>query len=100
MIPLFSKISLLEGLSLLLLLFVAMPLKYLLGMAQVVSIVGMVHGILFLIYLAFSLIAAHKAKWSLFFYLWALLCAVIPFGFIALNRHLKEDAMLVSSNAQ
>jgi|SRR5690554_631065 len=100
MIPLFIKISLLEGLSLLLLLFVAMPLKYLWGMPEVVSVVGMAHGVLFLVYLAFSLLVAHKAKWSLALFLFALFCALLPFGFIFLNKHLTANATTAMSNAQ
>jgi integral membrane protein len=42
--------ALLEGSSLLLLLFVAMPLKYQFGMPEVVSWVGQLHGALFVIF--------------------------------------------------
>ena|SRR5690554_3995600 len=99
MIPLFIKVSLLEGLSLLLLLFVAMPLKYFWAMPEVVSVVGMAHGLLFIGYLVFSLAAAHKGEWSLAFYLWALFCALIPFGFIVLNKSINKKVALAKSNA-
>ena len=39
-----------EALSLLILLFIAMPLKYMMDMPQMVRVVGMVHGVLFILY--------------------------------------------------
>lgn len=41
-------VALLEGMSLLLLLFVAMPLKYSYGMPEAVSLMGPIHGWLFI----------------------------------------------------
>lgn len=46
----FKWISILEGISFLLLLFIAMPLKYLFEMPEMVKQVGMAHGILFIAY--------------------------------------------------
>lgn len=43
--------ALAEGSSFLLLLFVAMPMKYLMGMPRVVTVVGAIHGVLFLLYI-------------------------------------------------
>jgi integral membrane protein len=45
-------IAFLEGLSFVLLLFVAMPLKYLAELPMAVRIVGSVHGLLFLVFVA------------------------------------------------
>lgn len=92
MIALFRKISLLEGLSLVLLFFVAMPLKYQFDMPQYVSVVGMTHGILFLVYVLMSVITSHKARWSVGFWLLTLLCSIVPFAFIWLDRRLKLQA--------
>lgn len=94
MIALFRKISLLEGISLVLLFFVAMPLKYQFGMPVAVSVAGMTHGILFLLYLVFSLVAAQKGKWSLLFWMLVLLCSVLPFAFIWLDHKLKTRSAL------
>src|SRR5690349_20635048 len=49
----FRAIALLEGLSFVLLLFIAMPLKYLAGMPLGVKMVGWAHGMLFVLYLLF-----------------------------------------------
>lgn len=91
MLSLFRKVSLLEGLSLVLLLFVAMPLKYQLGQPQYVAVVGMTHGILFLLYLLLSVITSHKARWSVGFWLLTLLCSIVPFAFIWLDGKLKQS---------
>ena len=50
----FRIISLIEGLSFLVLLFIAMPLKYHWGHPEAVSMVGMTHGLLFIAYVAFA----------------------------------------------
>ena len=48
----FRIVAFWEGISYLLLLFVAMPLKYGLGMDMAVRVVGMAHGVLFIAYVA------------------------------------------------
>ena len=60
----FGAINTLEGYSYLVLLFIAMPLKYLLGVALAVKIAGMIHGILFVSLIALMLPAALQAKWN------------------------------------
>ena len=46
----FRMTALAEGSSFLILLFIAMPMKYVMGMPRVVTVVGAIHGILFLLY--------------------------------------------------
>lgn len=86
----FRVVSVVEGISLLLLLLVAMPLKYVWGMDGVVAIVGMAHGVLWLLYVAMSLPVSHLARWSVGYWLFALLMSVLPFGFLLLDRSLKR----------
>ena len=62
----FGLINTVEGYSYLLLLFVAMPLKYILGFSVAVKIAGMIHGILFIIFLVLGVKAWVEAKWSLY----------------------------------
>ncbi len=90
MIAIFRVISVLEGLSWLTLLLIAMPLKYMMNMPQFVPYVGMTHGVLFLLYLVFSLGAAQQQKWSLLFWLFTFVCAILPFGFILLEWQIKK----------
>ena len=47
----FRVISLLEALSFVILLLIAMPIKYILGNPELVRVVGMAHGILFVLYI-------------------------------------------------
>jgi len=57
-------IGLLEGASFLILLGIAMPLKYLADQPLAVRYVGMAHGILFLLYLLALLPAALDHRWG------------------------------------
>ncbi|UOQ69493.1 DUF3817 domain-containing protein [Hymenobacter volaticus] len=73
-------VGFLEGLSFLLLLGVAMPLKYFVGVPQVVRILGMAHGLLFVVYVVLVIQASLKFNWSLQKGFGALVVALLPFG--------------------
>lgn len=93
MTPLWSLriASMLEGISYLVLLFVAMPMKYLAGQPQWVSWAGRVHGGLF-IALALALVAcANSRKWDLGRSLRVLGMALVPFGAFVLDREFARD---------
>ncbi len=79
--------GLLEGVSLLALLFVAMPLKYAAGMPMAVRIVGSLHGGLFLWFLLCLLQAHVELRPRLSTSLLLLGSAVVPFGFLILRKH-------------
>ncbi|TBW29127.1 DUF3817 domain-containing protein [Gramella sp. KN1008] len=76
----FKWVSLLEGLSFLLLLLIAMPLKYFFDMPQMVSHVGMAHGILFIGYIAMALTLVKPMEWNLKQTALIMGCSLIPFG--------------------
>ncbi len=80
MIKLFRGISLLEGLSLLALLFVAMPLKYVWGNPEYVRIVGMAHGLLFVAYILFAIMTKFELNWKVKTLLIVFAASIIPFG--------------------
>jgi integral membrane protein len=61
---LFRKVAVAEGVSYLLLLFVAMPLKYWAGMPLAVKYTGWVHGMLFVGYAACLVLAWQEQKWK------------------------------------
>ena len=84
-------IGALEGVSFLVLLFVAMPLKYLAGMPLAVRVVGMVHGVLFLAYIVAVARAARSRRWSLGRIVEALVASLYPFGTFLLDRKLREE---------
>ncbi len=89
----FRFIGVLEGSSLLILLFIAMPLKYWFGMANAVTIVGTLHGYIFLAYIFAVIYMMFAIKWPFRFTIGALLSAFIPFGNFILDRRLKNLKM-------
>lgn len=89
MLKFFRLLSLIEGLSLITLLFVAMPAKYQFGV-DFVWPVGMTHGVLWLCYVVISLLASHRQNWSVLAWLLALVCSVIPFGFLLMDTRLRR----------
>jgi integral membrane protein len=80
MIKIFRGISILEGLSLLILLFVAMPIKYILGDPEYVKHVGMAHGLLFVAYVLFAIMTKFELDWKPKTLLIVFAASVIPFG--------------------
>ncbi|MDQ1910235.1 DUF3817 domain-containing protein [Paenibacillus sp. GD4] len=78
-----------EGISYLLLLFIAMPLKYWADFPQAVSVVGALHGLLFTLFLAALLHAAIVKRFSLLLVLGAFISAFIPFGTFILDKKLQ-----------
>ena len=70
-----------EGMSLLILVFIAMPLKYFYQEPEMVRIVGSVHGGLFLLFVFSVITAAFTYNWKFTTVTWKLLVAsVVPFG--------------------
>lgn len=90
MLKFFRTLSFIEGLSLITLLFVAMPAKYQLGY-DFLWPVGMTHGLLWLTYFLLSLLVSHKQKWSVMFWLLVLLSSVTPFACFFLDARLKRE---------
>ena len=86
----FRIISLAEGISLLVLLFIAMPMKYFMGMPEVVRIVGSIHGGLFVLYVVVLAVIHFTQRWSFLFSLGALVASFIPFGTFVLDKYLRK----------
>jgi integral membrane protein len=85
-------IGLVEGLSFLLLLGVAMPLKYFAGMPQAVTVVGWLHGILFITFCIALVQARQEANWNGRQTGVVLIAGLLPFGpFVIDSRLRKED---------
>lgn len=82
-----------EGISLLLLLFVAMPLKYLAGMPLAVRVAGAVHGLLFLAFVAGIFETAVARRWRRRDAAIAVLLGAVPFGTLLLDRTLRRDML-------
>lgn len=82
----FIIIGWLEGMSLLLLLFVAMPLKYIWMQPEMVRHVGMAHGLLFMLYVAGALSLALDESWGWKKTAAALVLSSVPFGTFFFER--------------
>lgn len=79
-----------EGLSYLLLLFVAMPLKSLGGLPSAVRVAGSVHGVLFLLYIVAVVRAGRDRRWPVETWAESLAASVFPFGPFLLDRKLRR----------
>lgn len=84
-----KKTALAEGVSFLLLLGVAMPLKYLAGHAWAVLYTGWAHGVLFVALCILLAIVHFRCRWSLFQSGMVFIASLIPFGPFIIDRKLK-----------
>ncbi|WLR57457.1 DUF3817 domain-containing protein [Mesobacillus subterraneus] len=86
----FLMMGLIEGGSLLVLVFIAMPLKYWAGFPEAVRFVGSLHGFLFVFYVLMIIYTTFKIRWSLLWAVSGLAAAFIPFGHMVLDRFLQQ----------
>ena len=91
----FRMIGIAEGISFLVLLLIAMPLKYLMHIPQAVKVMGWIHGALFVsfIYVAFEVMESLNKNFTWF--LKAFAAAFIPLGTFVFDRQLKKEAALL-----
>jgi integral membrane protein len=80
-----------EGISFLVLLFVAMPLKHFFGHPAAVRGFGMLHGALFLVFVPVLLRAAIERGWPIKTSALVFGAALLPFGFVAIDRILRDE---------
>ena len=85
----FKTVATVEGISFLVLLFIAMPLKYMFGMPIATKIVGMLHGGLFIWYIVALYNAKKEYNFSMKFTLWAFVASLIPFATFYLEKQLR-----------
>lgn len=82
-------IGFLEGISLILLIFVAVPLKYFFHYPELVKILGPVHGLLFSLFVFITLSVAVSHQWSFSKTTWkVLLACIVPFGTFYIDKHI------------
>ena len=86
----FRFLGWLEGVSYLLLLGVAMPLKYAADMPQAVSMVGMAHGVLFVAYVGAAFVMTNGHDWPMTRLGGAVLAAILPFGPFVFDRKVLD----------
>ena len=93
MIKTFRIISYLEGISYILLLFIAVPIKYYADDPSLVKLLGMPHGLLFIVYILLSVINSKKYNWNFTKTLVVIISSIIPFGtFYVDYKYLKINA--------
>ena len=89
MINIFKIISLLEGVSYILLLFIAVPIKYLQGNPEYVKLLGMPHGLLFVLYIVLAIMLKQELKWTTKTFGMVCLLSILPFGTFFVGKYLK-----------
>jgi integral membrane protein len=87
----FRLVAILEGVSYLILLFIAMPLKYIWQLPLAVKYTGWAHGVLFVLYMVLLLLVWIELKWKFTKVLWAFVASLIPFGTFILDKQLKNE---------
>lgn len=84
-------LAFLEGFSLLVLVFVSVPLKYIYGVTQISSVLGPIHGVLFLLFVLNTLSVGTEYAWKFRQTTWkVLLACVIPFGTFYIDREVLK----------
>jgi integral membrane protein len=91
-------IGIAEGISFLVLLLIAMPLKYFLGLPLAVKYVGWAHGVLFMLYIVLVLLAIRPMKWSVMNVLIAWAASLVPAGTFFLDSSLKRRLKELSAS--
>ena len=87
----FSTIAVLEGISYILLLCIAMPLKYFANFPDAVKYVGWAHGVLFMLYCFYLVKVWIGYKWSFGKTTIAFIASLLPFGTFVLDNKLKKE---------
>jgi integral membrane protein len=91
-------IGLIEGVSFMFLLLIAMPLKYYFDLPMAVKVTGWIHGVLFMLYIAAVLFAIKAMAWNWFSVLVALAASIIPIGTFMLDNSLKKRIIELDQN--
>ena len=87
----FRLVSFLEGVSYILLLFIAVPIKYWGGDEQWVKLLGMPHGILFVTYIIFAFLIKENENWGVKDLGIVLLASILPIGAFYVDwKYLKK----------
>jgi integral membrane protein len=91
------KTGIAEGISFLVLLLIAMPLKYVWDMPLAVKYVGWAHGLLFVSYVALAFYVKEVYNWPFQKFIIAFIAAWLPLGTFVYDRQLKKEEALLKS---
>lgn len=86
-------VAFLEGVSFLLLLGIAMPLKYYADMPVAVKVVGMAHGVFFILFVFALIDVKISHRWPLMKTAWAFMASLVPFGTFILDSNVLRKEM-------
>lgn len=86
-------LGIIEGVSFVLLLFVAMPLKYAFDFPLAVRVVGMAHGVLLIAFVMALTYASSERGWPARRGLKLFGSSLVPFGFLWLARELQTESL-------
>jgi len=89
----FRRIAIAEGISFLVLLLIAMPLKYFAQMPLAVTIAGSIHGMLFITFLILTFEYKGAAGKNLKWLATAFIASIVPFGTFVLDKSLKKEEL-------
>jgi integral membrane protein len=95
----FTLVGYCEGVSFLVLLGIAMPLKYAAGIPEVVLVVGWIHGVLWILYMLSASRCRAVYQWRFRTFLGAALASVMPFGPFVFDRWLRQSPSRTADTA-
>lgn len=87
----FRMTGIAEGISFLVLLLIAMPLKYFYNTPEAVKVVGWIHGVLFVAFLWFAFEVMGNFKKGFGWFIKAFAAAIIPLGTFVFDKQLKKE---------
>lgn len=87
----FRVIGIIEGISYLVLLGIAMPLKYFLDFPAAVKIAGSLHGLFFVLYILALAHVTFTNRWSVLKVAGAFIASLLPFGNFVLDARIKHE---------
>ena len=88
-----------EGISFLVLLCIAMPLKYFLKQPMAVTVVGWIHGVLFMAFLFLAWEVKTDRNKSVKWFGTAFLASILPAGTFFFDKKLKEEEAIISNQS-
>lgn len=91
-LSLFRMVAIAEGISFLILLLIAMPLKYYANMPEAVQYFGWAHGLLFVIYLALAFELGAQLNKGFSWLVGAFVASLLPFGTFVFDRQFQKKS--------
>jgi len=98
-ISLLRKAGIAEGVSFLVLLLIAMPLKYIWDWPLAVKYVGWAHGLLFVMYVALAYYAKETYNWPFSKFIKAFIAAWLPLGTFVFDKELKKEEAIIQKTS-